>query len=132
MQFKVPQFIDIEDKLFGPFTFKQFAYMAGGAGIIFTIYKLIPLLIGIFFIIPVAIFSILLTFYKINGKPFAHYLQAGMQYFLSSRLYIWKQYPEKNEDFKKENLSQVKEKTLQDNGNRSIRDVSRQLDLSKK
>jgi hypothetical protein len=29
MQFRVPQFIDIEDKLFGPLTFKQFIYLAG-------------------------------------------------------------------------------------------------------
>jgi len=29
MQFRVPQFLDIEDKVFGPFTFKQFGYMLG-------------------------------------------------------------------------------------------------------
>lgn len=27
MQFKIPQFLDIEDKIFGPFTFKQFSYL---------------------------------------------------------------------------------------------------------
>lgn len=91
MQFKVPQFIDIEDKLFGPFTFAQFAYLAGGGGIIFVISKLLPLWIGIFLMIPVAILSLLLVFYKMNGKPFIFYLQAGFSYLISSKLYLWKQ-----------------------------------------
>lgn len=91
MQFKVPQFIDVEDKLFGPFTFKQFAYLVGGGGLVFVIYKLLPLWIGIFLIIPVAGLSLALVFYKINEKPFIFYLEAGFNYFISSKLYIWKQ-----------------------------------------
>lgn len=91
MQFKVPQFIDVEDKLFGPFTFRQFAYLVGGAGAVFVIYKVMPLWIGIFLIIPVAGLSAALTFYKINNKPFIYYLQAGINYALQSKLYIWKQ-----------------------------------------
>ncbi len=91
MQFRVPQFIDIEDKLFGPFTFRQFAYMVGGGGMIFVIYKLLPIWIGIFLIIPIAGLSLLLIFYKINNKPFIYYLQAGLTYLVSNKLYIWKQ-----------------------------------------
>jgi len=91
MQFKVPQFIDVEDKLFGPFTFSQFAYLIGGAGIVFVIYKLLPLWIGIFIIIPVVVLVFLLVFYKINEKPFIYYLQAGLNYAISNKLYIWKQ-----------------------------------------
>lgn len=91
MQFKVPQFIDIEDKLFGPFTFHQFAYLAGGGGLIFVLYKVLPLWISIFLIIPIALLTVLLVFYKINGKPFIFYLQAGINYYISSKLYLWKQ-----------------------------------------
>lgn len=91
MQFKVPQFIDIEDKLFGPFTFRQFVYLVGGAGMIFVTYRLLPLWIGIFIIIPVAGLTALLTFYKINNKPFIYYLQAAFNYIISSKLYVWKQ-----------------------------------------
>jgi len=91
MQFKVPQFIDVEDKLFGPFTFRQFAYLVGGVGSVYVIYRLLPLWIGIFLIIPIAGLSALLTFYKINNKPFIYYLQAGINYYISSKLYIWKQ-----------------------------------------
>ena len=91
MQFKVPQFIDVEDKLFGPFTFRQFAYLVGGAGISFVFYKVLPIWISIFLIIPVIGLSALLVFYKINEKPFIFYLEAGLNYFVSSKLYLWKQ-----------------------------------------
>lgn len=91
MQFKVPQFIDIEDKLFGPFTFKQFAYLAGGGGMIFVIYKMMPLWIGLFLIIPIAGLVGALVFYRINNQPFIYYLQAAITYALGSKLYIWKQ-----------------------------------------
>lgn len=102
MQFKVPQFIDVEDKLFGPFTFRQFVYLAGGAGIIFVIYKVLPLWIGVFLILPVALLAFLLVFYKINEKPFIFYLQAGVDYLISSKLYIWKQRLVKPENKDKE------------------------------
>jgi hypothetical protein len=91
MQFKVPQFIDIEDKLFGPFTFRQFIYLAGGAGMVFVLYRLLPFWLAVIFIIPVAGLSFLLTFYRINNKPFIYYLQAGVNYAIGSKLYVWKQ-----------------------------------------
>jgi len=41
MQFNVPQFIETEDKLIGPFTLKQFLYLAaGGALLVFAWYFL--------------------------------------------------------------------------------------------
>ena len=91
MQFKVPQFIDIEDKLFGPFTFRQFAYLAGGAGMIFVLYKVLPFWIAVLLIIPIAGLTLALTFYRINNKPFIYYLQAGISYAIGDRLYVWKQ-----------------------------------------
>jgi len=91
MQFKVPQFIDVQDKLFGPFTFHQFAYLVGGIGLMFIIYKFLPLWIAIFLILPVGVLTFLLVFYKINDKPFVFYLQAGISYLTSNKLYLWKQ-----------------------------------------
>ncbi len=90
MQFKVPQFLDIEDKIFGPFTFKEFVYLAGGAGLCFVLYKLLGLLFGIIPILGVAGFAIALTFYRPNNKPFVNMLEAGFNYLIQDKLYIWK------------------------------------------
>lgn len=104
MQFKVPQFIDIEDKIFGPFTFRQFAFLIGGGGIIFVVYKILPLWIGIFLILPVAGLTICLVFVKINSKPFIYYLEAGFSYLFSSKLYLWKQRLVKKGDIQDEDV----------------------------
>lgn len=106
MQFKVPQFIDVEDKLFGPLTFKQFAYLVGGAGMVFVIYKLLPLWIGVFLMLPIVALSLALAFYKINNQPFIYYLQASIAYATSGKLYIWKQRLNKKKDVKEENAPQ--------------------------
>lgn len=90
MQFQVPQFIDIEDKIFGPFSFKQFLYLLGGGGGAFILYKLLPIYLAIPLAIPLLVLAGLLTFYKINGKPFIFTLEAGFNYFLQSKLYVWK------------------------------------------
>jgi hypothetical protein len=48
-------------------------------------------------ITPVAALGIALTFVEYNGKPFLFTLEAAFNYFLSSRLYIWKKMPKKKE-----------------------------------
>ena len=43
MQFQVPQFIEVEDKIFGPLTFKQFVYVLGGAGACYLLWRVLPI-----------------------------------------------------------------------------------------
>jgi len=132
MQFRVPQFIDIEDKLFGPFTFKQFVYLVGGAGLIYILFRLLPLFIAIIPIILIATLSLLLTFYKINNKPFVYYLQAGLTYFTSSKLYIWKQRFVKPGDKKNEDVLPEQVSVLPKVSADSIKDLSWSLDIEDK
>lgn len=105
MQFKVPQFIDIEDKIFGPFTFRQFVYIIGGVGISYVFYKLLPFWINIFLIPLVVALAVSLVFVKINSKPFEYYLEAAFSYFVSSKLYIWKQRLVKKSDKTEEEVN---------------------------
>ncbi len=91
MRFQVPQFIEVEDKIFGPLTIKQFIYLLGGAGLSFLLYKFIGnLFISVFFILPVVGFALALAFYKINNKPFINVVEAAFTYYIGSKLYIWK------------------------------------------
>lgn len=90
MQFKVPQFLDIEDKIFGPFTFRQFVYLAGGAGLCFVFYRLLGLFWGAIPILFIGTLAGLLTFYRPNNKPFIFMLESAFKYFTQNKLYIWK------------------------------------------
>jgi len=97
MQFQVPQFIDIEDKIFGPLTFKQFVYLAGGAGLSFVLYSFLPLIVALPLIAAAAALSLALAFYKYNEKPFIFFLESFFRYITSGRLYVWKKEPKKIE-----------------------------------
>ena len=100
MQFQVPQFIEIEDKIFGPLTLKEFIYLAGGVGLSVVIYLYIPYkILSIPLIIIAVAFSVALTFYKVNGKPFIQVFESAFYYFLRGRLYIWKK--QENKPIKK-------------------------------
>jgi hypothetical protein len=50
-QFHVPQFIEVEDKIFGPLTLKQFLYVIGGAGIVFIMYAFLRNFLPFFLIL---------------------------------------------------------------------------------
>ena len=90
MQYQVPQFIEVEDKIFGPLTLQQFIYLAGGAGIVVVLISLLPLFFAIIASIPVIVFSLGLAFYKMNNRSFVEILESGVFFFLNDRLYIWK------------------------------------------
>ena len=91
MNFQVPQFIEVEDQIFGPLTFKQFVYLAGGGGTCFLIWQVIPIpFIAIIVIAPFAALTLALAFYKINNRPFILVLESASRYFFSSKLFIWR------------------------------------------
>ncbi|MDB5259666.1 MAG: seg [Candidatus Taylorbacteria bacterium] len=91
MRYQVPQFIEVEDKIFGPLTIKQFIYLAGGGGLSFIAYTLLPLPIAILLIILIMGFSCALAFFKVNRRfPFVYMVEAATKYLFGSKLYIWR------------------------------------------
>lgn len=102
MQFKVPQFLDIEDKIFGPFTFREFVYLVGGAGLCFVLYKLLGFMLGFIPILIVGGFAAALTFYRPNNKPFINMVEAGIRFLIQDKLYIWKRRTKKIQQNSKE------------------------------
>ena len=90
MRYQVPQFIEVEDKIIGPFTIKQFIYIAGGAGMDFIIYNYLPIYISIILIAAVSMLSLALAFYKVNNKPFIDFLESAFLFYTKQNLYIWK------------------------------------------
>jgi len=90
MEYQVPQFIEVEDKIFGPFTLKQFIYVAGGVGLCVILLLYFPLAIGIVLALPVAALTAALAFYKINNKPFVEIMEAAFKFYIGDRLYLWK------------------------------------------
>ncbi len=132
MQFKVPQFLDIEDKIFGPFTFKEFVYLAGGAGLCFVIYKAIGLFWGAIPILAVGGLAIALARYRPNNKPFINMIEAGFNYMIQSKLYIWKIRKNKAKIEEQNKVADINNTTNRDvvrlSGNK-LRDLAWSLDV---
>lgn len=98
MKFQVPQFIEVEDKIFGPLTFKQFIYIVGAGGITVVLFTLLPNFLAIILSIPVVMLGGALAFFKVNERPFALLIEDFFKFHIGSKLYIWKKSaPEKRE-----------------------------------
>lgn len=107
MRYQVPQFIDVEDKIFGPLTIKQFIYLTGGAGLSFVLWRFLPLPIAVIFIAPVAALSLGLAFYEVNNRPLLTTLEYAVNYFFGKKLYLW--------ETKKEAPKKAKVETTEEN-----------------
>lgn len=90
MEYQVPQFIEVEDKIFGPFTLKQFIYLAGGAGLTVLVFLTLPILVAGVIAVPVVALVLALSFYRMNNKPFIEIVEAAFNYSISKRLYLWR------------------------------------------
>jgi hypothetical protein len=90
MRFQTPQFIDIEDRIFGPLTLKQFIYLAGSAGLAFLFYRTLPFILALWLIIPTIGLGLALAFFKFNNKPFIFLLEALFRYSIHRKLYLWR------------------------------------------
>jgi len=93
LEFQVPQFIDIEDKIFGSLTVKQFIYVGGGLGAAYLVYAFGGFFLAIIFGSPFVALGFALAFYKYNEQPFIKVMENFFNYNVSEKVYIWKQPP---------------------------------------
>lgn len=91
MRYQVPQFIEVEDKIFGPLTLKQFIYLAGAGGIGLVFFTLFPTYFAVILTLPFAALSLALAFYRPNDRPLIEAIEHAVLYLMSRRLYLWKQ-----------------------------------------
>ncbi|HEY4525179.1 MAG TPA: PrgI family protein [Candidatus Paceibacterota bacterium] len=89
MQFQVPQFIEVEDRIFGPLTFRQFIYVAGGGGVVYLLWRVLPLIAALPLIGLVGGLAFALAFMQYNGRPFIISLEHAFFFFLHPKLYLW-------------------------------------------
>lgn len=89
MQYQVPQFIDTEDKIAGPFTIRQFIYICVTAGAIFALYFVFQSFIFIVFALLIGGAGIGLAFVKVNGQPLSKLAVLAFSFYWQPQLYLW-------------------------------------------
>ena len=105
MRFTVPQFIEKEIPIVGPFTFKQFVFIGIAGAICFFLYFTIGKTNFFLFVVACSIIGTIaasLAFLKINGRPFPTFIGNFLRFNLTPKIFIWarKELPVMN--FKKE------------------------------
>lgn len=90
MRYEVPQFIEIEDKVVGPLSWRQFVYLAGGVGGAVVLWITLPNILAIPLAVSLVAFSGALAFYTYNKQPFIVLLESWFNYLMRNKLYIWK------------------------------------------
>ncbi len=92
MQFKVPQNIDMADRIVGPLTLIQFLYLLVGGIIVYALFSTIaPINPTLFLALaaPITLFSLALAFLKIQDQPFPKFVAAFFVYVRRPKARVW-------------------------------------------
>lgn len=104
-QFVVPQFLEVESKIIGPLTVRQFLTFLVGAGLIFVVFKLASFWIGAIEGLFIFMLTGTFAFLKINGRPFHYFLLNIIQTLRRPSMKVWNKnfiyIPKKEEKEKK-------------------------------
>ena len=128
-QFQVPQFIEREAKLVGPFTMRQSAILGGTGALLFVLWFILEKWLFFVIGIPLALLVILVGFLKINGRPLLDFFTSFFSFFVSPQVYIWQK-----RNVKPEKLKKAKDKVKKFSGpateitKQGIKDLAKRLD----
>lgn len=89
MQYKVPQKIDLEDKIIGPLTLKQFIYLLSGAMLDYIIFSSTNSLLGWTLIIIVSLAALAFAFIQVEEQPFSYIMGNLLSYLLRPKIRLW-------------------------------------------
>jgi PrgI family protein len=129
MRYQVPQFIEFESKVIGPFSFRQFAYILGGAGGSYLVYKFLGFFPGILVIGPLLALSFALAFVKVNGRQFVDILASAFSFFVGGKLYVWKKVDKPVKAEAANEVSAVEELTMPSLSQSKLKELAWGLDI---
>lgn len=93
MQFTVPQFIEHEPKIFGPFTFRQFVFIGSAGALCFILwFTLGKKSFFLFFLLSllIVLLFLALAFVKINGKGLPAIIANFLKFSTGPKMYLWR------------------------------------------
>lgn len=89
MQFQIPQFIDVENKIVGPLTLRQFLYLAAAGGLSFLSFFIFAAWLWFIITAILAAIAVSLAFIKYNGQPMIKIAFYALGFLWKPKLYLW-------------------------------------------
>ncbi len=133
MQYKVPQNIDMEDKIIGPFTMKQFIYLLVAGGIIYAWWSYLQknyvdfMPVFLLVAIPVGLLGLAFALVKINDRPFEVFVLSLFQFLSTPKQRMWREGYKSEPVIIKDQVAPV-ENSNKPKDTRSLDDLSKSLD----
>lgn len=87
--FSVPQFIDVEDKIAGPLTWKQLGWMISMGAVLLITFAFFETGFAIMVSIPIVLLFVSLAFYRPNGIPMAAFIGHVTMYIFRPKAAVW-------------------------------------------
>lgn len=89
MRYKVPQNIDMPDRIIGPLTMIQFVEAVLGGGLAYICLNAFPSPINVGFAVIVGLFTLAVVFVKVNERPFLFYCMAFFKFLGTPKRRVW-------------------------------------------
>lgn len=89
MRFKVPQNIDMPDRILGPLTMIQFVEAVLGGGLAYVCFGSLPKPINQILAVLVLLFTAAVVFLKINERPFLFYFMTFLKFIGTPKRRVW-------------------------------------------
>lgn len=131
MQFQVPQFIDVEDKVIGPLSLRQFLYIAIAVGILFVLYKLLNFFVFIILAIPVGALTYGLAFVKVNNQPFMSIVRNFLGFLKKPDFYVWKKPDFKAPSEQVPKIIKITKKQIKPKSKERLQELGWKIDIEK-
>lgn len=88
-QFTVPQFIDVESKIIGPITTRQFLIIIGAGVIVAISYRIFDFTLFLTVTVVVVLIAAIFSFLKVNGRPFHYFILNLIQTIKRPGTRVW-------------------------------------------
>lgn len=89
MMTSVPQFIDVEDKVAGPLTWKQLGWMIAMGVLLFLLYTVFSGILFFLIAVPVVVLFCALAFVRPNGMAFPQFLFYCITFLFRPKVSVW-------------------------------------------
>lgn len=106
MMTSVPQFIDVEDKVAGPLTWKQLGWMIAMGACLFLVYTFFSGILFYLIAVPIVILFVALAFFRPNGMAFPQFLFYSITFLFRAKVSVWER-PVRGSVSQKENLPEA-------------------------
>jgi len=90
MDFPVPQFIEIEERILGPLSLKQTMFLIVAVGLIFILYFFLETWLHVILSLLILGIAGSFAFIKVGGRTLGQFVSSVVVFAFTPRMFVWK------------------------------------------